>query len=471
MHQQPTSPLPVDPPAAAPPPGPPGPPPLASPPVAAPGGGGQVGRVLDRWLDLLWVRVPGALRRLGSLPALAAADGAYLSAWPPVGAAVPPVAFLVGLLIGWLRFGLEFSFSESLGIMGLFAFVAFACGAGPGLWLWTGYAIGDFLLYGHPTASYGYRSNPLEEFVRVRGSWLILYALLALLLVVFPLTASALRRVTPLPGRALRRPGLGATLAEGGIYVATAALLVYSWIQAVPILQRPIFTWRGGTPTVEAVAQLQQRGGWVLLAALLGAVARIALEALSWRDAGARERQARFGALLARAEQRAVSWTRVPLPVRLVAGALLTVLLLSGMLPGVGDGIVLLVLLAGIFLGRQYLSDLAPPWYAVMSKVPLVLRLLAAVLLSRLLVPPLLERLWSGVDFRPILITTLVGLILATLLTPPPPRPRVARPTVAQPPTPPYPPPGAPPGPPPGTPPGQPGQPGPPPMQPLEAQR
>src|ERR687885_291998 len=184
MHQQPTSPLPVDPPAAAPPPGPPGPPAMAPAPVGT-GGGGQAGRALDRWLDLLWVRV--------------------------------------------------------------------------------------------------------------------LYALLALLLVVFPLTASALRRVTPLPGQALRRPGLAATLAEGGIYAAAGALLVYSWIQAVPILQRPIFTWPGGTPTVEAMAQLQQRGGWVLLAALLGAVVRVALEALSWADAGARERQARFGAMLARA--------------------------------------------------------------------------------------------------------------------------------------------------------------------------
>jgi hypothetical protein len=443
---------------------------LASPPAGTPGGGGQAGQLLDRWLDVLWVRVPAALRRLGSLPALAAADGAYLSAWPPVGAAVPPVAFLVGLLTGWLRFGLEHTFSESLGIMCLFAFVAFACGAGPGLWLWTGYALGDFVLYRHPDVYTG-RWNALEALIRVRGSWLILYALLALLLVVFPLTASALRRVTPLPGRALRRPGLAATLAEGGIYAAAGALLVYSWIQAVPILQRPIFTWRDDTPTVEAMAQLQQRGGWVLLAALLGAAARTGLEALSWQDAGARERQSRFGALLARAERQALSWTRVPLPVRLVVGALLTVLLLSGMLPGWGDGIALLVLLAAVFLGRQYLSDLAPPWYAVMSKVPLVLRLLAAVLLSRLLVPPLLERLWTGSDFRPILITTLVGLLLATLLTPPPPRPRAARPTIAQPPTsptPPYPPPGAPPGPPPGTPPGQSG---PPPMQSLEAQR
>src|SRR5919199_900084 len=261
MHKQPTSPLPVDPSAAAPPqPDPAGPP--STGPTAA-GGGGQAGRALDRWLDLLWVRVPGALRRLGSLPALAAADGAYLSAWPPVGAAVPPVAFPVRLLTGWLRFGLEHSFSESLGSMGLFAFVAFACGAGPGLWLWAGYALGDFFLYRHPDVYTG-RWNPLEALIRVRGSWLILYALLALLLVVFPLTASALRRVTPLPGPALRRPGLAATLAEGGIYAAAGALLVYSWIQAVPILQRPIFTWPGGTPTVEAMAQLQQRGGWVL---------------------------------------------------------------------------------------------------------------------------------------------------------------------------------------------------------------
>src|SRR5919199_6680806 len=97
MHQQPTSPLPVDPPAAAPPPGPPGPPAMAPAPVGT-GGGGQAGRALDRWLDLLWVRVPGALRRLGSLPALAAADGAYLSAWPAAGVAGPPGPLPTGAL-------------------------------------------------------------------------------------------------------------------------------------------------------------------------------------------------------------------------------------------------------------------------------------------------------------------------------------------------------------------------------------
>ncbi|MGN6675655.1 MAG: hypothetical protein ACTHMA_20370, partial [Thermomicrobiales bacterium] len=119
------------------------------------------GGFLDRWLDVVWVRLPGVLRRAGSLPALAANDGAGLAAVPLLGALLPPIAFFLGLLCGAVRFGTTWSFSESLGVLALFGLVAFFGGAGPGMWLWAGYALGDFFLYRRPDI-YLADWNPIE---------------------------------------------------------------------------------------------------------------------------------------------------------------------------------------------------------------------------------------------------------------------------------------------------------------------
>ncbi|MGN6565738.1 MAG: hypothetical protein ACTHMU_24030 [Thermomicrobiales bacterium] len=400
------------------------------------------GGFLDRWLDVVWVRLPGVLRRAGSLPALAANDGSGLAAVPLLGALLPPIAFFLGLLCGAVRFGTTWSFSESLGVLALFGLVAFFGGAGPGMWLWAGYALGDFFLYRRPDI-YLADWNPIEAFIRTRGAWLLLYVLLALEVIVFPLTASALRRVTPLP---FARPSRAAALAEGGLYAVIGAVLTYCWAQAVPILQRPIFTWRNDTPTTVAMSPLQQHWQWVVLAVVVGALGRTAFETLTWQNAAVRDRARRFAAIIAGADRQKITWTSVPLPARLVAGAIFTTILLAGMLPGWGDGLLLLLLLVVVYLSRQFLSNLVPGWYNILNRVPLVLRLLVAAILSRILTPliltplwpgssntglwkllgPLLDPLRAGDNFRPILLTTLVGLIIATLLTPPPPQPRAA---------------------------------------------
>lgn len=425
-----------------------------APPVYGPAPSGTpvpARSIFDPWLEIVWVRLPSALRRLGSLPALAANDGAGLAALPPLGALLPPLAFLLGLLCGTVRFATVWSFSESLGVMALFAFIAFFGGAGPGLWMWAGFALGDFFLYRHPAVSIGIW-NPLEGFVRTRGAWLLLYVLLALLLVVFPLTASALRRVTTLPTQVT---GPGTVAAGALIYIVVAAILTYSWSQSVPILQRPIFTWHNSAPTVAAMSPLQDHAHWVVLAAIFGAIARVAFDLLLRGNAAVQARAERFAALLAGADRQRIGWTSAPLPARLVVGALLTTLLLSGMLPGWGDGILLLLLLVAVYLARQYVSDLVPVWYRLLNRVPLVLRLVAAAVLSRLLTPiiltplwptgyntnpllklfdPILNRVRDSTSFRPILLTTLVGLIIATILTPPAPRPRPSPPPAQTPP-------------------------------------
>jgi hypothetical protein len=434
MHEGPTNQFP----APAAPPSPVYAPAMASPPAPA-------RSIFDPWLEIVWVRLPSALRRLGSLPALAANDGAGLAAVPPLGAILPPVVFLLGLLCGTVRFATVWSFSESLGVMALFAFVAFFAGAGPGLWMWAGFALGDFFLYRRPDI-YIAAWNPLEGFVRTRGALLLLYVLLALLLVVFPLTASALRRVTTLPAQLT---GPGTAVAGALIYIVVAAILTYSWSQSVPILQRPIFTWRNDTPTVVAMSPLQQHAHWVVLAAICGAVARIAFETLTRGNMAVQARAERFAAQIAGADRQRITWTSAPLPARLVVGAILTTLLLSGMLPGWGDGILLLLMLVAVYLARQFVSDLVPVWYRLLNRVPLVLRLVAAAVLSRLLTPiiltplwpsgfntnpllklfdPILSRVRDSTSFRPILLTTLIGLIIATILTPPAPQPRPSPP-------------------------------------------
>jgi hypothetical protein len=140
-------------------------------------------------IGLWWMRVPAATRRVSRILPAILADGLYLSAWPRVAAIAPPLALLLGLLLGWLHFAPGETFTFSILVMALMLLVS-NFSAALGAWLWLGYVVGDFFLFRRNIYSY----SVLEQFVHVRVPLLIAYVLLAMLLVFIPLLSPWLRR-------------------------------------------------------------------------------------------------------------------------------------------------------------------------------------------------------------------------------------------------------------------------------------
>src|SRR5262249_9303787 len=135
---------------------------------------------LDALNDLWWRRLPVLGRRASATLADVLADGLYLTAWPTAGALGPPLAFLLGLLLGWWRFAPGATFTFSITVMALMLVVS-QLSVSLGVWLWLGYAVGDFFLFHWDTGtSY---EKAWERLLYVRVPLLISYALLALLLV------------------------------------------------------------------------------------------------------------------------------------------------------------------------------------------------------------------------------------------------------------------------------------------------
>src|SRR5207249_1251047 len=94
----------------------------------------------SRLIDLWWVRLPLASRRLNQFLFLVLSDGLYVCAAPAVAAFGPPAFLLVGILIGRLHvsFSAE-TFTSSLLFTGFVVLVG-GLSAGMATWLTVGYA-------------------------------------------------------------------------------------------------------------------------------------------------------------------------------------------------------------------------------------------------------------------------------------------------------------------------------------------
>jgi len=95
-------------------------------------------------------------------------------------------------------------------------------------------------------------SGPAALLVRVVVPLLISYALLAILAVALP---RASRTLVADLSQVERLPAPLAFAVAAVLTAVAAALLVSLWTQTAAVLVRPVFTWTGDEPTVQAVAR------------------------------------------------------------------------------------------------------------------------------------------------------------------------------------------------------------------------
>jgi hypothetical protein len=202
---------------------------------------------------------------------------------------------------------------------------------------------------------------------------------------------------------------LGALLSGG---------LVFVYVQALPMLVRPVFTWQGDSPVVEAVAPVQ-RYAWLLA---LSALIIGGLRVLAEHGAvllGYPEIERRAAALDAR--QASSLWERTPSPLRVLLAAGLGTLTLSGMVTAWPEAFVLFVGLVVVNGLRTLVPRVAPGWPRLLERVPVLVRLPVAVVLGLLLSARLLAGHLSGTSFLPLIWALLVSLLCFALLFPHPP--------------------------------------------------
>jgi hypothetical protein len=360
-----------------------------------------------------WVWLPLVARRLsrGLLEALV--DGLYLGVRPLVGALAPPLCLVLGFLCGWLHPGFSEVFSESLLVLALAAVIG-TMSANLGLMFLAGFVLGDFLLAHRSWTAPG---GLVEHLLRVRVPLLIEYNLLGLLTVGTPLfTKALLVQLTP-PDALSRRVRL--VIAVLG-HLALTGVLVFFWAQSVPLLIRPVFTWRDMPPPSEAMVPLQEHGVLVVIVAMAASLGRMLLQGQTvFRP----ELEARLDVLQARlTSEKPITpiFQRFPAWLKALVRSSWATLLLAGMYSSWLEALLLGALTLFIQLARAGLVRVPlGGWPAWIERVPLLFRLVAAFVVVYLLALPLLgDRMWGQKGFSPILILTGMSMIILYLVAP-----------------------------------------------------
>jgi len=387
---------------------------------------------VNRFADFWWIRIPvWAARRIPKPFGLVLTDGVYLSAWPLLAAVAPPLALLLGLCFGWLRFAPGDTFTWSITVMALMLVVS-SFGAALGAWLWLGYVIGDFFLFKHPVSQFNHTSNVsafnrtlLGEILHVRVPLLQTYILLAVLLVLIPQLSSRLQgRIT---ARWRQQPRQARMKIAVVVTALLQGLLVYVWTQAVPILTRPLYIWsqygeesrvKYEGPPVEAMQPLITMG-WVLiaLAAIAGGV-RVVLQ----NFASARPEMFNSVNLLRSGLMavRQLSW-KLPAWAEILAPAVFITWMLSGLVANVQEAIALAAVLAFSIYARKTLLPRLTAYARLISPMPPKFRGIASLAITLLVGYFVPVAMWKGPyrnTWLPVLISVTLSLITFALLLP-----------------------------------------------------
>lgn len=359
-------------------------------------------------INFWWRDLPVAASRVSGFLSVILADGIYLTHWSKVAAYAPVVSLVLGLLIGWFHFAPGQTFTFSIGVMALLMTIS-SFGTGLGSYLLVGYAFGDFFLFQHPKIG-----NIFQTFFVVQIPLLLSYALLSILLISIPLTSQGLRLQTVPRLKTLGTIGL---VTEGLLQAVIQSTLVFVWTQAVPILIRPVYTWQGITPPVEAIQPLQYNGQMLaLLAGILGAV-RIFLEFKSSSDSQVKERGEKLREVLL---SRKMPNNSLPPVIGVFIKAICSTAMLSGMLSNWFEAIILGLSITGVMLLRDSTPKKLMGWANIVCRCPILLRLIAATWLSYFLASMIIELMWGGDSFISIVISTMVGIMIFALLMPNP---------------------------------------------------
>jgi hypothetical protein len=356
---------------------------------------------------LLWRRLPNGAARLSGTLRVALRDGDYLLSWPLAAAGAPPLALLVGVLLGAVHPGPVYA--TSLLVVLILAAVA-GLGAALGLYALVGYALGDLVL--HQTAGYPYGGGApfADRLLRTDLARLDTHLVLASLVVVAPLVATALRQ----RGQRLVRPGTKRLVIGFALAAVAQAGLAYLWGQAAALLIRPVWSFWGAPTDSGAIDNLQRHGVWIALVTLAAVAGRGVLTGLAARHpvAAPRSPWVRFRTPVA-----------PPWPVAAVLRAAACTLLLAGLIGSPLGAALVFALFAGVDVLRYRVVPVLRSYPRLVARVPVVLRVAACCLLGYLMgvlvVAPAVDHGTSS--FLPVLLAGVPPLVLAAFLLPPTP--------------------------------------------------
>jgi hypothetical protein len=347
----------------------------------------------------------------------ALSDGAWTAAWPAVTAFAPLLALVLGGLAPSSWAGIEYIYTESLLFMALI--IAGAILSGPiGVMLFLGYVVVDFFSGKAPQEPFFLgQSGALS---RSGGGQLISYLLLVIPALRTPLLA---RRMVE--GLMLRLPRsiTEAVSIRAGLYATTCALFSFLWCQAMIVLIRPVFTWYGGTPTIQAIEPVQNRWGWLVVIAIMAATTRIVLEeVIVRRSARAHIIEELQRQRWASPERRSAQWRRLPIIARVGVTAVMTTLILAGTYTNWLDALLVLAVTIALGAWRTGLIKAMVPWERRIGHVPALVRFTAAPLIGYLLANQALDLAWfNGAEtLRPVFLSALFTLVVYYLLFPSP---------------------------------------------------
>jgi len=362
--------------------------------------------IVIRALDtLVWWHLP---RVIPSRPVkVALTDGAYLRAWPFLGAVLAPASLAVGVLVGWRPWSNQEIYTASLPAMVVLIGIG-SLGASLGAWAVAGYVIGDLTLRPHGVDNGVIDSTSrVDHIIRIGAPLLIGYLLLAMVLVLAPLAARGIGYQL-----AARFRGSVSTAIAAVASAAMQGVLVWAWTQSVPALIRPLYTWQNSLPTVEVMAPLQNEGTVLVVVAVVMTAVRAVVENLAKR----RPLISRELPPIPPVTQRHVGSTAIGLVMRTA----LTTLLMAGLFAGWLDACLFAVAFASILLLRNGLPSYAPMWIALVERVPILFRLLLGLALSYLVAQAIVASASSTDSFAPILISATASLLIIALLLPRP---------------------------------------------------
>lgn len=362
------------------------------------------------WIvEFWWLRLPRIAGRVWRPLAALMADGISLTAWPPVAALAPLFALAIGFFMAWPYLKSGDTFASSMLVMGLMLAVAYVAIA-LSVWVWLGYVVADTFLVAHPLPHYAW----FERLMRVRGSLLVSYLLLAALLIGLPLAAQAL---SALVVSGLRPGGRPRKIIVIILQPLLQGAMVYSWAQAAPILIAPVFTWRNLTVPAAITAPLHDRG-WVLaILAVIICAGRSFTASWAGAQPEVKERIAGLKQTLAALPRRP---SQRPTWAAAITRAGLITLTLSGLFAGWLDAVICCVFLTLLGIAQSDWINQLRSWTRMVSYIPVIVRLLLGLAIGTVLGRLILVHSQPQVSYRPLLFCLAVTMTAVALLLPKP---------------------------------------------------
>ena len=364
------------------------------------------------WSALWWQRLPAQIAQYSVGFGSALTDGIHLVRWRPLAAMAPAACLVVGAALAVAQTGP--AFTGSLVIVGCVVLLGLS-GVQLGLWAWLGYVVANLPFGEHAV---GFSTGTMGRSLGTATSVVMNDALLGVLAVGIPFALLAVR----IEVRSLGWHRWIGDAGEALLYSLAAAASYYLWVQALPVLVRPVFTLQGAQPTPESIEPLQRWWGALTILALLGSAGRVLLERRAVGPAvltAIRDANQRFTSL-------AGSRRLPPALMRVLAAAGSTLLLLGLVSNAVQAAITFAAVLVLLAL-RDRIRDAG--WLQPMATIPLFVRyaigVMCCVVITRLTLAVFTRRLfgifvgWTTDSFVPAWLAVLASVTVIILLTAP----------------------------------------------------